>query len=192
MIIIQDVLISSEIVTEQFQCHLEKCKGACCTEGDYGAPLNKGEMEKLDELLPQILPFLPERSQAYLSDNPGYEYYTQHKIWGTSCHDDGACVYLTVEDDGIAFCGIEKAYYTGKIDFMKPISCHMYPIRVSTNEIAGFEAWNYDRWDICNAACSLGASQKMPIYKFLKNAIVRAKGLAFYDELLSAADFVTE
>jgi hypothetical protein len=188
MIVIQEVLVSSEIINEQFECNLSKCKGACCTEGDYGAPLSSEEMKVLDDIQDDIIDFLPERSQAYLRGNKGYEYYKPAKVWATACHDDGACVYLTQGEDGIALCGIEKAYYAGNVFFVKPISCHLYPIRVSTNEIIGFEAWNYDRWDICSAACSLGEANKLPIYKFLKSPIVRAKGQSFYDELEAAAE----
>jgi hypothetical protein len=188
MIVIQDVLISSEIINEQFECHLSKCKGACCTEGDYGAPLTDAEMVTLDKIQKDILPFLPDRSRQYLADHKGYEYYKPAKVWATACHEDGACVYLTQNEAGIALCGIEQAYYAGKVNFVKPVSCHLYPIRVSSNDIVGFEAWNYDRWDICSAACTLGEANKLPIYKFLKNAIIRAKGQDFYDELAAAAD----
>ncbi len=188
MIIIQEVLVSTEIVSEQFECHLAKCKGACCTEGDYGAPLTASEMNTLDEIRKEILPFLPERSQRFLKTELGYEYYDHAKAWGTSCHDDGACVYLNHAEDGIALCGIEQAYYAGKVAFVKPISCHLYPIRVSSNDIVGFEAWNYDRWDICSDACNLGAINKTPMYKFLKSAIIRAKGEEFYAELEAAAE----
>jgi Protein of unknown function (DUF3109) len=192
MIVIQDILISSELVQEQFHCNLSKCKGACCTEGDYGAPLSNEEMQTLDEIKHAINPFLPERSQQFLSENSGYEYYPEPKVWATSCHEDGACVYLTHTEDGIGLCGIEQAYQAGAVSFVKPISCHLYPIRVSKNDIVGFEAWNYDRWDICSDACSFGKENKMPIYRFLKSSIIRAKGQAFYDELDAAAQHMLD
>jgi hypothetical protein len=187
MIVIQDVLISDEIIEENFKCNLSKCKGACCVEGDYGAPVSPQERVLLAELNNIILPYLPERSRALIEQNSGTVYVAEAKIWATACHDDGACVYLTKSEDGISMCGIEKAYYQGDIKFVKPLSCHLYPIRVSSNDISGFEAWNYDRWDICSAACELGDAEKLPIYKFLKGAITRAKGQDFYDELDAAA-----
>ena len=89
-------------------------------------------------------------------------------------------------------CNIEKLHSEGKIPFNKPISCHLYPLRISKNEISGFEAWNYDRWDICSAACTKGAKEKVPVYKFLENAIVRAKGESFFEELDAAAQYFTQ
>jgi hypothetical protein len=183
MIVIDDVLVSDEITEEYFHCNLSKCKGACCTEGDYGAPLSIAEMKILDEITPTVLSYLPKRSQQYLSNHKGYEYYSEPKVWATSCHGDGACVYLTEPIDGISMCGIEKAHADQKVEFLKPISCHLYPIRVSTNDVAGWEAWNYDQWDICSAACTLGAEMRIPIYKFLKSAIIRAKGEEFFNQL---------
>jgi hypothetical protein len=187
MLVIQDVLISDDIADEQFQCNLSACKGACCREGDYGAPVTKEEMDKINTLLPLIAEFLPEDSQKALQSGDGFSYYKDPGVWGTACHPDGSCVFLKENEAGIAFCGIEAAYTAGKTDFIKPLSCHLYPIRVSTNEIAGFEAWNYDRWDICSAACTQGKSSKMPVFRFVKDAIIRLKGRQFYEELEAAA-----
>lgn len=190
MIVIQDVLISDDIIEENFKCNLSKCKGACCVEGDYGAPVSLQEKATLEEIEQVLLPYLPERSRVFLKQNPGTNYIKEAKTWATACHDDGACVYLTTNELGISMCGIEQAYYAGDISFVKPISCHLYPIRVSSNDISGFEAWNYDRWDICSAACELGDAEKLPIYKFLKGAITRAKGADFYEELDAAAEAI--
>ena len=187
MIVIQDVLISEDIIEAQFHCNLAACKGACCWEGDYGAPVEDAEMEVIQHNLAAIQNNLSEASQKLISETGPFTYYKKAKVTGTTCHPDGACVFLIREPGGIAQCGIEKSYIDGKIDYRKPLSCHLYPIRVSRNEIVGFEAWNYDQWDICSAACVLGKEKRMPVYKFVKDAIIRYKGQDFYDELDAAA-----
>ncbi|MBT8233919.1 MAG: DUF3109 family protein [Saprospiraceae bacterium] len=106
----------------------------------------------------------------------------------TSLMDDGACVFMGRNELGITFCGIEKAYYDGKIEFKKPISCHLYPIRVSKNEQTGFEALNYDKWDICSSACTNGKKQKIRIFEFAKEALIRQYGADFYEDLTNAAE----
>lgn len=192
MLIIQDVIVSEELVTEKFICDLHACKGACCTEGDYGAPLEKNEMQLITQYADIIMDDLSEASKAIIGQNNGFEYYAEPKVWGTSCHEDGACVFLTTNELGISMCNIEKLHGEGKIPFNKPVSCHLYPLRVTKNEISGFEAWNYDRWDICSAACTKGAKEKVPVYKFLKNAIIRSKGESFFEELDAAAQYFTQ
>ena len=184
MYVIENVLISEDIFAESFFCHLEKCKGACCWEGDYGAPLAEEELFILDEIQEKIYPYLPEKSVELLENNGGYIYEKKYKTWATRCHEDGACTYLNIDPvTSIAQCGIERAHQDGNSSFVKPLSCHLYPIRITLNPAMGFEAWNYDRWEICNAACSLGAEKKMPIFRFVKTAIIRAKGEAFYEQM---------
>ena len=192
MLIIQDTLISEDIVEEKFACDLYACKGACCIEGDYGAPLEQVEMKYIEQYKDIIIGSLPEKSKAYLREKPGFEFYKEYKTWGTSCHEDGACVFMTRDELGIALCGIEKTWREGKIPFQKPISCHLYPIRISSNEISGFEAWNYDQWDICTAACDRGQKESIPLYRFVKDAIIRKKGVEFYEELDAAAQAIKE
>lgn len=192
MLVINDTLVSLDVVDSNFVCDLNACKGACCTEGDYGAPLKADEMDIITQYIDIIKDNLPERSQKILDTENGFTYFKEPKAWGTTCHDDGACIFLTKNELGIAICGIEKTYYEGKIPFKKPISCHLYPVRISKNEISGFEAWNYDRWDICSAACTKGDREKVPIYKFVKDAIIREKGQDFYDELDAAAEHMKE
>ena len=187
MILIEEILVSDEIIEEHFMCNLSACKGACCWEGDWGAPLNDEEVEKIYDILDEILPFLPERSQAFLDSKDPTTYFKELGQEGTSLHPDGACIFLTYDGLGIAKCGIEHAYFQGKTDFRKPISCHLYPIRVQKNEMTGFEAMNYDRWDICSAACSKGKTEKIRLYQFAKDAIIRAYGQTFYDQLDAAA-----
>ncbi len=187
MLIIKDTLVSLDIVENQFHCHLASCKGACCTEGDYGAPITQGEMALVEEWKEIILSALEPGSVKKIEEAGAFTFYAEPGKWGTSCLENGACVFLVKETSGISFCSIESLYNQGQIPFNKPISCHLYPIRITQNEISGFEAWNYDEWDICSPACSFGKTQNMPLYVFVKEAIIRAKGEAFYAELEAAA-----
>ena len=192
MIIIQDKLISDNLIEEHFLCQLDACKGACCWEGDYGAPLEDEELEILEQLYPLVAPYLSKRGQAVIEKEGTHVYFEKAKENGTPLIDNGACAYMTLDNEGVAQCGIEQAYFDKKIDFRKPISCHLYPIRVATNEARNFEALNYDQWDICSAACSNGKKESMPVYKFAREALVRKYGQAFYDELAAAAEHVSE
>lgn len=188
MIIVQDKLVSDDLVEEQFICNLSKCKGACCWEGDLGAPLADEELEILNSIYEHVRPYLTEEGQNKIDTEGGYMFFKEMDQFGTQLLPDGKCAYLVIEPNGVAQCGIEKAWKTGAIAFQKPISCHLYPIRVS--KTTGFEALNYDRWDICSAACQLGAEHQMPVYKFLKDALTRAYGADFYEELDATAQYM--
>lgn len=188
MLIIKDILISDDVVENKFLCNLKACKGACCWEGDYGAPLEEEEMKTLDEIYDKIAPFLTEEGRKTIAQKGKYVYYEEAEEFGTSLQEGGACAYLTVDELGIAKCGIEQAQLAGAIDFKKPISCHLYPIRVKKDERVLFEALNYDEWDICSAACELGEKENLPVYKFLKEALIRKYGEDFYEELDAAAE----
>lgn len=183
MYIVDGVIVSSEVFSHRFHCHLSKCKGACCWEGDYGAPVERAEETVLDDILPHIASYLSEASIEVISNGGTsvHTSYTTKKV--TPLHEDGACVYLVKDDQGIAHCGIEKAWADGKISFKKPISCHLYPIRITKNEATGYEALNYDEWDICSAACTLGAEKDIPVFRFVKDALIRRYGEEFYVQL---------
>lgn len=187
MIEINGVLIGGEVTNKKFVCNLNACKGACCWEGDYGAPLTAEEKIAIEENLEGIKPKLNKESLELLEVSGPFEYYEEAEKLGTNLHHDGACVFLTKDDLGIAKCGIEEAYNDGTSTFRKPISCHLYPIRVTKYEEQGFEAWNYEEWDICSEACKLGESLQVPIYQFVKDAIIRYKGQEFYDQMDAAA-----
>lgn len=189
MIIVQDKLVSDDVVEEQFVCNLTACKGACCWEGDSGAPLEKSELPILNEIFEQVKPYLSPAGIAAIEAQGKYVFFEEAKEWGTTLVDNGPCAYMTLEG-GVAQCGIERAWRDGKVDFRKPISCQLYPIRVEKNEISGFEALNYDRWDICSAACEKGKKEQVPVYVFLKEAIIRKYGEDFYEELDGAAQFL--
>ncbi|MEM9544537.1 MAG: DUF3109 family protein [Bacteroidota bacterium] len=192
MIIIQDVLISEDVIEKEFICNLSACKGACCWEGDYGAPVTEKEQSIIESNLDKIRPNLSVESNQLLDEEGSFAEYSKDKFTGTALHPNGACVFMTFDDQGIAKCGIEKTYEEGKISYKKPMSCHLYPIRVTINEPATFEAWNYDQWDICSAACALGKKESVPIYQFLKEAIIRYKGEEFYEELDHAVKYLKE
>lgn len=188
MILIGDILVSEEVVQEHFACNLNACKGACCIEGDYGAPLSEEEVHIIRDLLSKIVPYLPPASQEAISKS-GYHQLKEDKAgYETALMEDGSCVFMGRDELGITFCGIEKAHNDGKIAYKKPISCHLYPIRVVKNKMTGFQALNYDVWDICSAACDRGDKEKIKIYEFVKDALVREYGAAFYEELAAAAE----
>lgn len=192
MIIVQDKLVSDEVVEEQFVCNLNACKGACCWEGDFGAPLEAAELPVLEAIFEQVRPFLSPAGIAVIEAQGAAVWYEQAGEWGTPLIDNGPCAYMTQNALGIAQCGIEQAWKAGATEFRKPISCHLYPIRVQKNAEVGFEALNYDRWEICSAACELGKKEQVPVYQFLREAIVRKYGQDFYDELDGAAEFLRE
>lgn len=190
MIIIQDKIVSDELVQEHFLCHLESCKGACCWEGDAGAPLEKNELAILDQVYPEVKPYLSPAGIAVIEQEGAYVYDEQIESYATSLIDNGPCSFMTINGQGMAQCGIEQAWNEGKIKYRKPVSCQLYPIRVTYNEKTGFEALNYDRWDICSAACDAGKAAQLPVYQFLKDAITRKYGADFYEELDAVAQLL--
>ncbi len=189
MILIDEILVSDDLVKEYFHCNLNACLGACCWEGDYGAPLEDSEVELLKNPDQEILKLLDDTSVNFIQEHGGVAEFKENKSLGANVLPDGKCVFLKKEKNGISYCSIEKAHANGTIPYNKPISCHLYPIRVEKNEHTGFEALNYDEWDICNPACSLGKSLKMPMYKFCKDALIRKYGQEFYNALDDAAQY---
>jgi len=187
MLIIQEVLVSDDVIEKHFLCNLNACKGACCWEGDWGAPLEADEKEILDEIYPKVKPYLTDEGIAQIEKQGTSVYNEEPAEFGTTLIENKACAFMTRDSIGIAHCGIEQAHNDGIIDFKKPISCHLYPIRASKDEHVGFEALNYDKWDICSAACDLGKKEQLPVYIFVQDAIKRKYGDEFYDELHAAA-----
>ncbi len=183
---IDNILISEEVMEAQFICALNACKGACCYDGDFGAPLLEEEKEELERAYPQVREFLSAESNARIEAEGLYSYYREMKSWGTTLMKDGACVFMNRDANGIAVCGIEQAWKAGATTFRKPISCHLYPIRVKENKSQGFIALNYDQWDICKAGCKLGENEKMPLFRFVKSALIRRFGESFYEQLEEA------
>lgn len=192
MIIVQDKLVSDDLVEQQFVCNLAACKGACCWEGDYGAPLDAAELAVLDAIYDRVKPFLSPAGIDVIEREGKYLRFEQTDEWVTPLINNGPCAYMTYDALGIAKCGIEQAWKAGVVDFQKPVSCHLYPVRIEKNEELGFEALNYHEWDICSAACSLGKKEKVPVFRFVKDALIRKYGEAFYEELEGAAAFMSE
>lgn len=187
MIIVQDVLLSEEVVEAQFICNLEACQGACCWEGDYGAPLEDEEIGILEAEYPNIAPFLTEEGRKTIAEKGLYEFVREEQDFGTTLLENGACAYLTFDERGIGKCGIEAAYEAGSTSFKKPVSCHLYPIRIKNAGQGSYDLMNYDRWDICSAACTLGARHQVPVYQFVREALIRKYGNEFYEELDAVA-----
>jgi len=189
MISIENVLISDEVVEEQFVCDLVKCKGGCCVDGDAGAPLEKNELKMIDEVYEAVLPYLPEASKKVLEENGRYVYDKEFG-WVTPTLNSSICVYGITDEKGIVKCGIEQAYNDGKIKWKKPISCHLYPIRTKKSRNGKTEYVNYEpREELCKGGCSLGKKLKVPAYVFLKDALIRKFGSAFYESLSATAAY---
>jgi len=186
MYLIGSVLVSDDVVEEEFTCNLSACKGACCWEGDFGAPLEQEELARLEEVYPQVAPLLSQAGRAAIAEQGLYTENETADGHDTPLIDNTACAFMTYDPLGIAQCGIEQAFNQGKTDWKKPISCHLYPIRVKANKEASFEALNYDRWDICSAACSKGKQEKIRVFEFARPALVRKYGEAWYAELEAA------
>lgn len=180
MIDLGNTLISDEIREKFFVCDLEKCKGACCVEGDLGAPLNVDELQVLEEVYPEVRPYLSEQGVKEI-ENQGKYILDEEGDYSTPTINGKECAYAVYDDEGVLKCGIEQAYLDGKIDYKKPISCHLYPIRVT--KYAEFEALNYDNWHICSPACELGNKLGVPVYQFLKEPLIRKFGQEWYEQL---------
>lgn len=181
MFIIDDKLVSEDLLRVHFVCDLDACKGACCVEGDLGAPLDADELPILDEIYPAVQPYLSEKSQQAIAQQGKY-IVDEEGFASTTLVNGKECAYVVFKE-GMALCGIEMAHKDGKIPFLKPISCHLYPVRLKDMALMEMEAINYDRWDICNAACKLGRQLKMPVYKFLKGPLTRKFGEDFYAKM---------
>lgn len=182
MIIIENAVLSDDIKEQFFVCDLEKCKGACCVEGDAGAPLEDEEIPILQENYPSIKPYLSPEGIAAI-DTKGVWSFDQDDEKGTATiGENGACAFSLRDEKGVLKCGIEQAFMEGKSTFRKPISCHLYPIRITKYD--QYDALNYDRWEICDAACVLGKNLGVPLYKFLKEALTRKYGEDWYNQLV--------
>jgi hypothetical protein len=176
-------IVSEDILEKDFVCNLSACHGACCVDGDAGAPLSEAETKILENMYPKIKPFLRKEGIAAIEAQGTWRIGTDGDF-ETPLIDEKDCAYV-IFDGKTALCGIEQAYNQGIVDWKKPVSCHLYPIRVK--DFTEFAAVNYDRWDICDPACALGAELQVPVYKFVKEALVRRFGMDWYIELEKVA-----
>jgi hypothetical protein len=187
MIAIDNKIISDELVEEQFVCDLIKCKGGCCVDGDAGAPLEKEELAKIDEVVEAVKPYLDKEHLAEI-EKQGHYVYNQEFGWVTPAINGGICVYAITDQMGIVKCGIEQAYNDGKVSWKKPISCHLFPVRTKLSKDGQLEYLNYEpREDLCKPACKLGKKLKVPVYQFLKEPLIRKYGKDFYEALDTVA-----
>ncbi len=180
MLQIGEILVSDDVIEKEFVCNLDKCKGACCVEGDYGAPLEEDELAILKKVYPKVKPYLSKEGIAAI-EAQGTHVLDEDGDLSTPTIGGRECAYAIYDEKNILKCGIEQAHKDGKIDWKKPISCHLYPIRITKKK--NFEALNYHKWSICSPACSLGKELHVPVYKFLKEPLIRKYGKAWYNEL---------
>ena len=178
-------IVSEDIIEKDFVCNLSACKGACCIDGDAGAPLTKEEADILEEIYPKVKPYLRKKGIEAI-EAQGTSTKNEWDEIETPLINGADCAYVIFDNKKTALCGIEEAYNQGEIKWKKPISCHLYPIRVK--EYTEFSAVNYERWDICDDACSLGKELQVPIYKFVKEALIRKFGEDWYTELEKVAN----
>jgi hypothetical protein len=181
MIAIDETLISEDLLDKHFVCDLSKCKGACCVEGDAGAPLEKQEVDTLDTIYPSVKPFLRPEGVVAIDQQGTAVIDPEDGEWVTPLVNGAECAYVIFDEKGITKCGIEKAWEAGAVPFRKPISCHLYPVRIQ--KYPAYEAVNYHKWHICAPACTLGKELQLPVYVFLKDALIHKYGPAWYEEL---------
>ena len=184
MILIQDTIISPEVLEEDFQCDLSVCKGICCVEGESGAPVKKEEVIRLEEVLPLVWDDLSPEAKKIV-EKQGVVYVDRDGEYVTSIVDGKDCIFTCYDENGCCRCAIEKAFREGKTDFYKPISCHLYPVRVA--QYKDFRAVNYHRWSVCEVARVLGKKNNVKVYQFLKEPLIRKFGEEWYKELESLA-----
>jgi hypothetical protein len=178
-------IVSEAILDNDFACNLSACKGACCVDGDAGAPLEAHEVKTLHVIYPKLKPYLTDEG-IHAIENQGLYVTSEDGEHETPLVNGADCAYVIYDKNQTALCGIEEAYNQGDVAWKKPVSCHLYPVRVK--DYSEFSAVNYHKWQICDTACSLGQSLKIPIYKFVKEALIRKFGAAWYEALEALAD----
>jgi hypothetical protein len=190
MIAIDNKLVSDEVLEEQFVCDLNKCKGGCCEDGDAGAPMEKWELDKLRDHYAVIKPYMSAEGIKEI-ERQGKYIYDKDFGWVTPTINGAICAYGYRDKTGIIKCAIEQSYNDGKLDWKKPLSCHLFPIKIQKSKRdPGIEYVNYEpREDLCAAACSLGEKLKVPVYIFLKDSLIRKYGEEFYKALAAAAEY---
>lgn len=183
MIVLGKTLLSEDLFDQMFACDLARCKGACCVEGDSGAPLEEEELAVLDRIFESVKPYLRPEGVAAIEAQGRYV-RDEDGEWVTPLVEGRECAYTTFDADGTAKCGLEQAHRAGVTDWAKPISCHLYPIRVKT--LGEHEALNYHRWPICDGARTCGLAAQVSVLEFCKSSLVRKFGEAWYQTALEA------
>lgn len=185
MLQIQDTLVSLDLIERYFCCDLDTCRGECCVEGDAGAPITEEEKRKLEEVLPLVRDDLSPQALKVIEEQ-GVSYIDEEGDLVTSIVDGGNCVFTTYAPGGMCLCAVEKACREGKIDFLKPASCHLYPVRLT--RYPSFTAVNLHRWNICKCAETLGRKKRLRAYKFLERPLTARFGADWYRELALTAE----
>lgn len=189
MIQVDDVILSEDIFTKHFVCDLSACKGACCIEGDAGAPVVLEEIDQIEENLEKMLPFLTEKGKKSIQKEGVFTVDTDGD-YVTTLNDGKECAFTTYDKNGIAKCGMEDAFRAGKTDFRKPSSCFLFPIRVS--KLANHDALNYEKIKICEPACECGSKLEVKVYQFLKIPLIEKYGEEWYEQLKSVDRLLTD
>ncbi len=184
MIVVDGVIVDDEVLRAKFRCDVERCKGACCVVGDLGAPVTSEEVDRIESLLDKVKPLLPEANRKTLDEKGIYEVH-QGSLFLTTV-EGRECVFATIDEKGIATCNLEKLYLNGGSDFRKPISCHLFPIRVRHR--FGMEALVYMQIEECEAGRACGAKEHVNLYEFLAPALERKYGATWTKTLLKAAE----
>ena len=189
MMQIGDTVVSTELVERFFCCNIDVCLGACCIEGDAGAPLTRDEYHKLKEILPAVWDDLLPQAQQRIQEE-GVAYVDPEAELVTQIVDGKNCVFSCYLPGGKCICAIEKAFREGRIAWRKPISCYLYPVRVK--KYPGYTAVNYDRWKICKSAEVMGRMKHLRVYEFLREPLIERFGREWYDELALACRLYIE
>ncbi|HBH06731.1 MAG TPA: DUF3109 domain-containing protein [Flavobacteriales bacterium] len=190
MIELGNTIISTRILNEEFVCNLSACKGQCCVEGDSGAPLTDEENRLIPKLVDAVHPFLSKKSIVEIEKQGSTVFNHTDNEWETPLVENKECAYAIIDEEGVAACSFEKAYDLGLTEWRKPMSCHLYPARIKEHK--RFTAVNFDEWEICSPACTLGQELQVPVYKFLKDALIRRFGQAWYNQLEEVAQQIKD
>ena len=185
MIQIENTIVGIDIVKQQFVCDLSKCKGVCCVHGDSGAPLEQEEAEVLENIYPLVKPYMRKEGIDAITKHGNVHMVDSDGDTVTVLIDNKECSFVVFEE-GIARCAIEIAFKMGAVKFRKPVSCHLYPVRVK--KYRDFEAVNYDKWEICKPAVENGKQLGVPVYVFLEEPLKRKFGEEWYRQLVYVAD----
>lgn len=181
MMIVGDCLVSEDLFDECFVCDLSACKGACCVEGESGAPLEEAELEVLKTAAEAASPWMTAAGREAVRDQGHYTRDADGDLVTTLVGHHGACAYAHFDENGVALCAFEKAFLAGHTQWQKPISCHLYPVRLG--KVGNFTSVNYHRWQLCEPACRCGSALQVPVFRFLRSALERRFGKDWYDEL---------
>jgi hypothetical protein len=184
MLQIDKTIVSLDILEEKFTCDLRKCLGACCVDGDSGAPVTAEEVKEIKKAFPEFEEYLSERNRTDIKKQ-GFSVVDKDGDLVTPLVGNNECVFTFIDEEGHTKCAIERAYLEGKISFRKPVSCHLFPIRIT--EYKRFDALNYQQLDICKEARTCGKRNRMPLWKYLKEPLIRKYGKQWYAELELAA-----